>query len=166
MITWIIVEEDNWPKGCHLNLFFIGKRVFFIIEYFIYLHFKCYPLSQFLFWNSHSHLLPLLLWGYSPHHLPTPDFLHWHSPTLGHWAFTGPRAFPHFDDGQGHPLLHMQLELWVPPCVLIAWWFSPGELWGVWLDDTVVLPLGLQMPSAPSVLSLTPSLRIPCSAQW
>jgi hypothetical protein len=34
------------------------------------------------------------------------------------------------------------------------------------LDDTVVLPLGLQMPSAPSVLSLTPSLRIPCSAQW
>jgi hypothetical protein len=30
----------------------------------------------------------------------------------------------------------------------------------------VVLPMELQTPSAPSVLSLTPSLGIPCSVQW
>jgi hypothetical protein len=49
---------------------------------------------------------------------------------LGHRAFTGPRASPPFDVRQGHPLLHMQLEPWVTPCVLFGWWFSPWELWG------------------------------------
>ena len=39
------------------------------------------------------------------------------SPTLGHWTFTGPRASPPIDVWQGHPLLHMWLEPWVPPCV-------------------------------------------------
>jgi hypothetical protein len=67
---------------------------------------------------------------------------------------------------QGHPLLHMQLEPWVPPSVLFGWWFSPWELLGVWSVDIVVLPMGLQTPSAPSVLSLTPSLGTPCSVQW
>ena len=32
--------------------------------------------------------------------------------------------------------------------------------------DIVVLPMGLQTPSAPSVLSLTPPLGTPCSVQW
>jgi hypothetical protein len=36
----------------------------------------------------------------------------------------------------------------------------------VWLVDIVVLPVGLQTPSAPSVLSLTPPLGSPCSVQW
>ena len=35
-----------------------------------------------------------------------------------------------------------------------------------WLVDIVVFPKGLQTPSAPSVLSLTPSLGTPCSDQW
>ena len=34
----------------------------------------------------------------------------------------------------------MQLEL----CVLLGWWLSPWELWGIWLVDIVVLPLGLK----------------------
>ena len=59
----------------------------------------------------------------------------------------------------------MQLELWVPPCVLFGWWFSLWELWRVWLVD-IVLPMRLQTPSAPSVLSLTPPLGSPCSVQW
>ena len=29
-----------------------------------------------------------------------------------------------------HPLLHIQLEPWVPPCVLFGWCFSLRELWG------------------------------------
>jgi hypothetical protein len=45
----------------------------------------------------------------------------------------------------------MQLEQCVPPslCVLFGWWFSPWELWGVRLDDIVVLPMRLQTPSNP-----------------
>jgi hypothetical protein len=62
----------------------------------------------------------------------TPTSLPWHSPTLGHLAFTGTRASP-IDARQCHPLLHMQLEPWVPPCVLFGWWFSPRELWDICL---------------------------------
>jgi hypothetical protein len=39
-----------------------------------------------------------------------PASLSWHSPPLGHQAFTGPKAFLPIDVQQGHPLLHMQLE--------------------------------------------------------
>jgi hypothetical protein len=66
-----------------------------------------------------------------PAHQPTHShFLAWHSPTLGHQAFTGPRASSPIDVQQGHPLLHMQLEPCVPPCVLFGWWFNPWELRG------------------------------------
>jgi hypothetical protein len=34
------------------------------------------------------------------------------------------------------------------------------------LVDTVVLPLGLQTPSSPSVPSVTPPLGTPWSVQW
>ena len=62
-------------------------------------------------------------------------------------------------------LLYMQLEPWVPPCVLFGWWFSPWKLWVVWLVD-IVLPMGLQTPSAPSTLPLTLPLGSPSSAPW
>jgi hypothetical protein len=39
------------------------------------------------------------------------------SPTLGYWAFTGPRASPLIDAWQGHSLLHMWLGPWVPGLV-------------------------------------------------
>jgi hypothetical protein len=45
-------------------------------------------------------------------------------------------------------------------------WFSPWELWGIWLVDSVVLPMGMQTASAPLVLSLIPPLGTPCSVQW
>jgi hypothetical protein len=63
-------------------------------------------------------------------HSPTPASPPWHSPTLGHQISTGPRVSPPIDAQQGHSLLHMQLEPWVPPCVLFGWWFSPWESWG------------------------------------
>jgi hypothetical protein len=84
---------------------------------------------------------------------PTPTSWPWHSPTLGHRTFTGPRAPPPIDDRLGHPLLHMQLEPWLPPCVFFGWWFSPWELWGYWLAHIVVPPMGLQTPSVPWLLS-------------
>jgi hypothetical protein len=43
----------------------------------------------------------------------------------------------HVDVPQGYPLLHMWLELWVPPCVLFGWWFNPWKLWGYWLVHIV-----------------------------
>jgi hypothetical protein len=97
---------------------------------------------------------------------PTPTSWPWHSPTLGHRAFTGTRASPLIDVPQGHPLLHMHLEPWIPPCVLFGWWFSPWKLWGYWLGHIVVPPMGLQTPSAPWVLSLAPPLGTLCSVYW
>jgi hypothetical protein len=64
--------------------------------------------------------------------VPTPTHPHSllsNSPTLGYQAFTGPRTSPPTDAQQGHPLLHMWLEPWVPPCVLFVLWFTPWELW-------------------------------------
>jgi hypothetical protein len=43
---------------------------------------------------------------------------------------------------------------------------SPARGGGVWLVDIVVLPMGLQITSAPSVLSLTHPLGALCSFQW
>ena len=73
----------------------------------------------------------------------TPVSWPWHPLVLGHRTFTGPRASPPTDDLLGHPLLHMQLEPQVPPCVFFGWWFSPWELLGYWLVHIVVLPMGL-----------------------
>jgi hypothetical protein len=108
--------------------------VLFFIVYFLYLYFKCYPLSWFPLWKPPiTSLLPLLLWGCSPPSIPiSPP---WHSPTLGHWVFTGLRASPPTDDQQGHPLLHMQLEPWVGSLVPgssagFCWWILLFFLWG------------------------------------
>ena len=38
--------------------------------------------------------------------------------------------------------------------MLFGWWLSLWELSGVQLVDTVVLPMGLQSSSVPSVLSI------------
>ena len=94
---------------------------------------------------------PLLLFT----NLPTPASWPWHFPILGLRDITWPRASPPIDDRLGHPLLHMQLEPWVSPCVLFGWWFSPWELWGYWSVHIVVRSMGLLIPSAPWVLSLT-----------
>jgi hypothetical protein len=37
---------------------------------------------------------------------------------------------------------------------------------GLWLVDIAVLPIRLHIPSAPSVLSLSPPLESQCSVQW
>ena len=107
------------------------------------------------------YLLPLSLLN-NP---PTPDSWPWNFPILGHRTFTGPRASPPIDDQLDHPLLHMQLEPWVPPYVFFGWWFSPRYLWGYWLVH-IVPPTELQTTSAPWVLSLAPSLGTLYSIQW
>jgi len=57
---------------------------------------------------------------------------------------------------QGHLLLHLQLEPQVHPCVLLEWWFSLWEIRGIWLLDSVILLMGLQTPTIPTVPSLMP----------
>jgi hypothetical protein len=54
----------------------------------------------------------------------------------GHRAFMGPRTSSPIEVQQDHPLLHIWLKQWVPPCVLLGWWLRPWELW---LVDSVVL---------------------------
>jgi len=56
----------------------------------------------------------------------------------------------------------MQLEPWVCSCIFFGWWFS---LWELWLVGIVVL-MGLQTPSTPSILSLTPPMGTQFSLQW
>jgi len=70
------------------------------------------------------------LWGCSPSHPTTPISPPWHSPTLGNPAFRGPRASPPIDHRQCHSLLHMGLEPWVPPCVLLVGGLVPGSSGG------------------------------------
>jgi len=134
------------------SFFFLSLVIFlsFFIEYFLIYILNFIPFPGFPSRNPLSHLpSPYFYEGApSPTPLLPPISLPWHSPTLGHRAFTRPRASPPIDAQQGHPLLHMQLEPWLPPCVLFGWWFSPWELCGegVWLVDIVVLPMGLQTP--------------------
>ena len=75
-------------------------------------------------------------------HPPVP----WHFPTLGHRTFRGPRSSSPIDSQQGHSLLHMWLEQWVPLCVPFDWMFSLWELWEVWLVDIVVFLWGCKHP--------------------
>jgi hypothetical protein len=96
-----------------------------------------------------------------PLQLPGPGI----PPILGHRIFARPRASPSIDSQLGHPMLHMQLETLVPPCVLFDWWYSPRDLWGNWLVHIVVPPIGLKTPSDLWVLSLAPSLGTLCCIQ-
>jgi hypothetical protein len=85
----------------------------------------------------------------------------WHSSILGHRTFIGPRASPPIDDRLRHPLLHMQLEPRVPPCVFFGWWFSHRELWGYYLIHTDVPPMGLQTVSFSSLGTFSSSIGDP-----
>ena len=48
-------------------------------------------------------------------HLPTLRF-----PYTGEFSLHRPKASSPIDVQQGHPLLHMPLEPWVPPCVFLG----------------------------------------------
>ena len=87
-------------------------------------------------------------------------------PYNGAWSCPRNKASPPIDVWQGHTLPHIWLEPWVTLSVPFGWWFSPWEFCGVWFVDIVVFPVGLQTPSAPSVLFLTPPLETLFSVRW
>jgi hypothetical protein len=107
------------------SLLFSSLLFFSFFFYWIFLnwHIKCYPLPR-LYPSQVKppipSLFPVGLWGCSPTNPPNPTSLPSHSTTLGHRAITEQRASFSIDAQQGHPLLHMQLELWVLPCVFFS----------------------------------------------
>jgi hypothetical protein len=113
-------------------------------------------------------ILPSPMLPYSPtcsQKPTTPSSLHF--TIREHQAFPGPRASLLIDVLQGHPLLNMWLEPWVPPCVLFGWCFSSWEL----LEGGLVgwyccSSYGMLTPSTTSVLPLIPSLGTLYSVQW
>jgi len=147
-----LAQNDFFSSSIHLPTSFMMPFLLFFLDILFKMLFHFPPLPTLI----------LLLWRYSHFYLPTPNSVPWYYPRLGKWAFTGPTNSS-IEARQCHPLLHMRLESCVSPSMLFGWWFSPWELWRVCLVDTVVLPMGLQTHSAPSVLSLTPPLGCQCS---
>jgi hypothetical protein len=119
------------------------------------------PISSFPSGNPHPILPPPASMRVLPHPPPRLSTLHWD-------------IEPSQDQGSLLPLMPDKAIL----CYICSWnhgslhvyslvgGLVPGSSGGVWLVDTVVLPMGLQTPSAPSVLSLAPPLRTLCSIQW
>jgi hypothetical protein len=117
----------NREAGSWVFLKFFLFICFLLDSFFTYIS-NVIPFPSPCPWNllSYSPSLCFYEGDHPPTHLPS------HSPTLGNPAFTGPRASPPIDAQQSHSLLHMRLEPWVLPCILIGWWFSPWELWRRW----------------------------------
>jgi hypothetical protein len=95
-LNYLIIHTCNLT--CTITLFFSMCIFYFLIRYFLHLHFKCSPKSP-----QYS----------SPTLLPNPPTLAswpWHSPVLGHIIFARPRASPLYGGQLGHLLQHMQLE--------------------------------------------------------
>ena len=80
-------KVDSFIGSFHGNFFFIG--------YFIYLHFKCYPLSLLPSRNLLFHLPSLCFYEDAPH--PAHSFF----PTLA-FAYTGASGLPRTKDFSSH----------------------------------------------------------------
>jgi hypothetical protein len=140
-------------KNIFISKIWISFFSLFYIRYFLYLHFKCYPLSSFSFQKPPTPFpFPLL------NYLPTPTFL---SNIPLHWGIE-----PSQDQEPLLPLMSQKSILcfifnWSHESFMctLGWWFSHWEL----LVHIVVPTMGLQTPSAPWVLSLAPSLGTLCN---
>jgi hypothetical protein len=118
-------------------LFNFLKYIFLLIGYFIYLHFICYPTSQFLLLNSPSHFPSLLpLRGCS--HTHTHSCLTILAPNYaGSWNLHRTNGRPPINarckkqnktkqnktkqNKRTKHLLYMQLDPWNSPCMLFGW---------------------------------------------
>jgi hypothetical protein len=107
--------------------------------FFIYIS-SVIPFPALLFENRQSyHSSPCLYEGVPPasHQLlPSCPGISY----TGASNATGPRVATPIDTKQGHPLLYMQLEPWVPPCIFFGWWSSSQELQGSGLLTLLLHP--------------------------
>ena len=124
---------------------------FSLIGYFFIYISNVIPLSALPSRNHLFHSLTQCLHEGTPtptHPLPLSP---WHSSTLGHWAFIGPRASP-FTDAQQGPILCYICD-W--SCGLLYVYSLVGGLvprsseW-IWLIDILVTPMRLQTRSCPN----------------
>jgi hypothetical protein len=129
----------------YASIFYFFKFFKFLDIFFIYI-LNVFSVPGLPLVTPYS-ILPIRLYEGAPHP-PTPVLPPCHSPTLGHQTPSGPRASPHTDVQQGHPLPLMRPVQWVPSCVVFGWWSRLWELWEVWPVDTVAPSMGLQNPSA------------------
>jgi hypothetical protein len=180
---WRMREEDTWHQHLastythaqvHMNLHTQACTHTSICQSFLYLilYVFSFLLDIYLFtfqMISHFLISPLKI-TYSltsplitnPH---TPTSFSWHSPTLGHRAFTGTRASPPIGNWQDHPLLHMGLE----PCVfhvysLVAG-LVPGSCGGTGWFILLFLLWGCKPLQLLQSFLLTPPLGTLCLVQ-
>ena len=108
------------------KLFCLKLLAFFFsfIGYFLYWHFKCYPLLPLE--TPYPISPPPASMRVLPH-LPTHSCL----PALA-LPYTGALSVHRTKGPSSHwcpTRLHIRLEPWVTTCVLSCWWFSPWEHW-------------------------------------
>ena len=117
------------------------------IDYFNYLHLKCYPPSWSFLHNSPTSSLSTCYYVGAP---PPTYLLLTYCPCISlYWGIKPPQ-----DQASSFPLIPDKAVLcyicsWScgSLCVLFGGWFSPWELWEVWLVDTIALPMGCETPS-------------------
>jgi hypothetical protein len=169
MKPWCGVGSDE------MGVFFINivDLVRICILFLIFSLFTIQMLSLFLIFPSRTRLsTPPCL--YVTHLLHTPTSLFWHSSTLWCLVFTGPSTSPPIDAPYKAILCYIcvcsyvSLHLYSLGGGLVLG--RPGGRICIWLVGIIVLFMGLQTPSASSVLSLTSSLgnslKTLCSVQW
>jgi hypothetical protein len=129
-ITWAIVKTCSKFMLRFCNLFFPQTLslycifFFFLIRYFLHLHFQCYPKSPPC---PPSHFPPP----------PTPSSWPWHSPVLRHIKFARPMG--------------LSFQWWLTRPSSDTYAARDTSSGGYWLVHIVVPPL-LQTPLAPWVL--------------
>jgi hypothetical protein len=106
---------------CSVCLLTHAHSFFKLIIPFIYIS-NYIAITGYLSTNPSQHsTLPLAcMMVYPTHpHFPTP--LLQHLPMLGHQTSLGSRASSPIAVRQSYPLLHMYLELWIPPGTYTPW---------------------------------------------
>jgi hypothetical protein len=98
---------------------------------------------------------------------PTQPLPSYHPSFPLYWSMDSPQdqgpSHPLMPDKASYPLLHMQLELWVPLCALFGWWFSPWELEerGGLLSWFCCSSYGVANPFSSFIVSHNSSIGIP-----
>jgi hypothetical protein len=123
----VFFQSQESPKAsvC-LYLFNVHFDLFIYLLTYLFINYFYLIFSLFTFQMLSSFLVSPLKIPYAFPPPPAPQLTHshsqsWHSPTLGHNTFTGPKASPPVDDRLGHHQLDIQLEPHIPPRVFFDW---------------------------------------------
>jgi hypothetical protein len=142
--------------------------LFFFLGSFLYLHFKCFPLSRSPLWKSPIPSPPPASIKMLPTSPTNSCLLPWHSSTLAHGTPSGPRNPPSTDDQQDHLLPHMWPAPWVASCVFFGCWSSTWDLGGggAWPVNTAAHSMGVKLPQLSQSLLQLLHQGPPYSIQW